>query len=154
MNHIPSCSCKRMVSGDLVRLSSATTRSNIGLVVIYRATLMWRWEIYPPIGYIPAYDSTSTVREYPQSTIRHQCIQPEIHCANQLWRFPSHQIMSVYSWNYFCDIIRHLVSYLFIQITLLFGMLQYYGLWCYNPNKFIRLCQFILGIIFVILLGI
>ena len=60
-----------------------------GLVVIYCATLMWRWEIYPPIGYIPASDITSTVREYSQSTIRHQGIQPEIHCANQLWRLPS-----------------------------------------------------------------
>ena len=43
--------------------------------------------------------------------------------------------MAVYYWNYYFDIISHLVSYLLIQINLLFGTLQYYGLWCYNPKK-------------------
>ena len=43
--------------------------------------------------------------------------------------------MAVYSWKKNCGIISHLVSYLLIQITPLCGMIQYHGLWCYNPEN-------------------
>ena len=39
-----------MVDGDIGCLSSSATRSNIDLIVMYCSTLVWRQEIYSPIG--------------------------------------------------------------------------------------------------------
>ena len=74
-----------MVSGDIVRFSSTTARSNIGLVVIYCVALMWRWEIYTPIGHSPHTIALQQLGGYSQSPVWHQGIQPEIYCATQLF---------------------------------------------------------------------
>ena len=50
-----------MVAGDIGCLYSATTRSNIDFIVMYCVTLVWRHEIYPPIGSSPASDSASSI---------------------------------------------------------------------------------------------
>ena len=100
LNHISSFYRDIMVSGDLVRLSSDTARSNICLMAIYCAALMCRWEICPPILSIPAYDSTSTIGGYSQRLFQNQLIRPEIHCDNQLWRlFSACIIRGVITYN-------------------------------------------------------
>ena len=78
-----------MVARDIGCLSSSTKRSNIDLVVMYCATLVWRQEIYSPIGSSPASAIDSPILSYYQRLLRHQGILPVIRYATQLWRLPS-----------------------------------------------------------------
>ena len=63
--------------------------SNIDLVEIYCATLVWLFEIYPPIDPIPTSASTSLIGGYYQQTLQHRVILTKISCDAQLWRLPS-----------------------------------------------------------------
>ena len=50
-----------MVAGDIGCLSSATTKSNIDLIVMYCVTLVLRNEIYSPIGSNTASNSATSI---------------------------------------------------------------------------------------------
>ena len=75
-----------MVAKNIGRLSSATARSNILLVAIYCATLMWCWEIYSPIGSIPFSTSASPIGGYSHFPFLNQKIQIEVHRSTQFWK--------------------------------------------------------------------
>ena len=82
-----------MVTRDTDRLSSATLRSNIDLMVIHCATLVFWQDIHSLISSSTASTNASPIGVYSQRPFRNQVILPEVHYATQIWRLPSNLIM-------------------------------------------------------------
>ena len=74
-----------MVVGDISCFLSATTRSNINLVVIYCDILVWWREICSPIGSSPASAIASPIEGYSRQPFQSIVIYILIYCATQVW---------------------------------------------------------------------